>query len=126
VTFRGLGLIAIGGVFGTLGRALLSGYTSRLLGTGFPYATSLVNVLGCFLFGLVWAFLDKHWPTVPEYKLLLLTGFMGAFTTFSTYLFETHALLLEARLMAAGANLLIQNALGLLALYGGLTLARAF
>lgn len=117
-------LIALGGALGTLGRLGLSALTQRLAGPSFPLGTVSVNLVGCFLFGLVWAITEERAQTPPEVRLLVLTGFMGAFTTFSTFVFDSSQLLTTGRTLAFAANVLVQNAAGLGLLTLGLTLGR--
>ena len=114
-------------VAGGLGAGSRYGLTlliQRGLGQDFPWGTFIVNVLGCLLFGLAFAAFNKR-AVRPEVALVVLTGFMGAFTTFSTYWFETSQLLQSARYGAAALNFLGQNALGLAGLSLGLMLGRA-
>lgn len=120
-----LALLALAGGLGSLSRYGLAGLVQRLHGGSYPLGTAVVNILGCLLFGLAWAAADKrmHWET--EFRLIVLTGFMGAFTTFSTYIFETGTLHRDGQWGALALNLLGQNALGLAALFLGLSLGRA-
>ncbi len=120
---KGLWLV-LAGSLGTLCRAYLSAGASRLWGTEYPWGTSLVNVFGCLLFGLVWALAERGLPGSASVRYIVLTGFMGAFTTFSTYLFETSAMLASGRLGVALVNLVAQNVLGLGAIMGGMALGR--
>ena len=69
--------------------AALSGLVQRLAGERFPLGTMAVNLLGCLLFGFVWGYLEGRVGLSPQTRTIVLTGFMGAFTTFSTYAFET-------------------------------------
>ena len=117
-------LLAISGSLGTLARAGVSAMVPRLVGGGYPWATTIVNVVGCLAFGFVWAFAEKGLPASADARYIVLTGFMGAFTTFSTYLFETHALLSSGRIGIALLTLSVQNLLGLAAIVGGLLLGR--
>jgi CrcB protein len=133
-------LIMIAGGVGALARhALGSGVQDAMqawLGTAsttggeraawgaFPWGTLAVNLLGCFLFGLVWAAAaQRDWLT-PTVRAVALTGFMGAFTTFSTYAFDSAHLLEEGRWIEAAANLGGQVVLGLVAMFLGLALGR--
>lgn len=118
-------LIVFGGALGTLARASLSAFVQRIAGAGFPWGTVAVNLLGCFLFGFVWAVTEQYTRFATELRLALLTGFMGAFTTFSTFAFDTVDLGRAARYAAFGGNLLLQNLGGLTCLVIGLALGRA-
>jgi fluoride exporter len=82
-------LLAIAGMAGTLARYWLSGAVQRLCGASFPWGTLAVNILGCLLFGFVWTLAEEWQVITEESRLVILTGFMGAFTTFSTFAFDT-------------------------------------
>ena len=114
----------LAGAVGTLCRWGLQGYVQRLSDRPFPYGTLVVNALGCFLFGLVWALAEERLVIRPETRVILLVGFMGAFTTFSTFAFETGAFLRDSQWMMAAANLAAQNVLGMLCLFAGLVVSR--
>ena len=94
----------IGGVSGTFARYLLSGATYRVMGQDFPYGTLAVNVLGCFVMGLLSGFANKKFLIGEDLKLLLMVGFCGAFTTFSTFIFETDNLLKDGEFAHAALN----------------------
>ncbi len=107
-------LIALAGGLGSLCRYGLGGVVQRLGGAGFPWATLAVNLLGCFLFGLVWTAATERGLLSAEARLVILTGFMGAFTTFSTFGFETVQLARDGQWLLAGANVAAQVVLGAL------------
>jgi CrcB protein len=88
-SLRDIGLLAVGGVLGTFARAFLSHMITRTYGTWLPWGTITVNVLGCLLFGFAWSLIEDKLGGSVAAKFFVLTGFMGAFTTFSTYMFET-------------------------------------
>lgn len=117
-------LIAIGGTLGTLGRYGLGGLVQERAGSAFPWGTVAVNLLGCFLFGLVTAVVAERASIEPGARALLLVGFMGAFTTFSTFMYETARLVQDGQYLWAGGNLLLQNAAGIVAVVAGLALGR--
>lgn len=119
-----LGLIALAGAAGTLARYWLSGLVYDLVGREFPWGTAAVNILGCFLFGLVWELGGERMIIRNETRAIILTGFMGAFTTFSTFIFESGAFLEDGRVLPALANVGFQTVVGFAALFGGLMLGR--
>ncbi len=114
--------IGLAGGLGALSRYGLAGVVQRLAGTGFPLGTAVVNVFGCFLFGLIWTLIEERMILPPDVKPYVLTGFMGAFTTFSTYTFETGNLLFASQWGLALANILGQTVLGLVFLFLGMGL----
>lgn len=118
--------LALAGALGTLARAGLTRVVQRALGLGFPWGTVAVNLLGSLAFGLVWAATERRLDAAPEARLYALTGFMGAFTTFSTFVFDSATLVQEGRIGAALANVALQNLLGLACVGIGLWLGRAF
>jgi CrcB protein len=119
-----LAYLALAGALGTLARYVLAGATHKWLGGAFPWGTALVNVLGCFLFGVVWAIAGERGTIGPEMRTILLVGFMGAFTTFSTFVFETSQLLSDAELLVGLANITFQVVTGLGVFYLGLAIGR--
>jgi fluoride exporter len=124
--FERLAWLAFAGALGTLARYGLSSAAQRWADTGFPLGTLVVNVTGCLLFGIVWSLAQTRTSLGLQTQFIILTGFMGAFTTFSTFAFETSELLATGHWMMALINLAIQNLLGLGAVFAGSTLGRMF
>lgn len=118
------GLLALAGALGTLCRYGASGIVQKLAGAGFPWGTFFVNALGCLLFGFVWTLAEDRLLISGQTRFILLTGFMGAFTTFSTFAFESGALAREGEWLLAAANVLGQNLLGVFCVFAGLALGR--
>lgn len=117
------------GIFGGLGcvaRFLASDWTYQLVGRGLPYGTLLVNVVGSFLLGLLMTFGMRSTLLSPELRLGLTVGFMGGFTTFSTFSYETLRLLEEGSFWHAGANILLNVLLCLFSAMLGVLVARQF
>ena len=85
--------LILGGAGGTASRYLLSSLIHETFGTAFPLGTLAVNLIGCFLIGLFDAFAEEKLLISLPARLFLVTGFCGAFTTFSTFILETHYLL---------------------------------
>jgi len=117
-------LIALAGACGTLCRYWLSGLVYDLMGRDFPWGTWAVNIAGCFLFGLVWILAEERGFLSAQARILILTGFMGAFTTFSTFIFESGGLLNDGQWLKLALNLAGQNLVGFAALYLGTGLGR--
>lgn len=86
--------------------------------------TFVVNIVGCLLFGFIWALADERMVISGETRFLILTGFVGSFTTFSTFSFETQALLRDAQWMLAVINIVGQPLLGIPAVLLGMALGR--
>ena len=126
MTLTKLACLGLAGAAGTLARFWMSeGVKNSVLST-FPWGTWAVNILGCFLFGLVWVLAEERLLVPTEFRFFALTGFMGAFTTFSTYMFESVDLLRHDALLPAIANLVGQNVVGFAAVIAGMALARLF
>jgi CrcB protein len=119
-----IALIALAGACGTLCRYWLSGLVYDLMGRDFPWGTWAVNIAGCFLFGLVWILAEERGFLSAQARILILTGFMGAFTTFSTFIFESGGLLNDGQWLKLALNLAGQNLVGFAALYLGTGLGR--
>ena len=119
-----LALLALAGAMGTLARYGLAGFVQRISGVSFPWGTVVVNICGCFLAGLLWSLFENRMTVSGETRTIVLVGFMGAFTTFSTLILETNDLLRSTEWLHAVANLTIQNGIGLLALFIGIALGR--
>ena len=117
-------LIALAGAAGTLARWWLSGAVYAVMGREFPWGTAAVNILGSFLFGLVWILAEERMYMSGETRIILLVGFMGAFTTFSTYIFESSALASDVQWLRLGANMFGQVLVGFAALRLGFVCGR--
>lgn len=117
--------IAIGGALGALARYGLSGWIHARLGAGFPWGTLGVNVLGSFLIGFGLSYL-QHTALPPEAREFLAIGLLGAFTTFSTFTWETAALLQDGEWARAGLYAGGSLGLGLAAVLAGLGLTEAY
>jgi CrcB protein len=116
--------ISIAGVLGTLSRYGLSSLVQRLSGAGFPFGTLLVNVLGSLAIGFVMQ-LGLSTDLIPRSLRIAATiGFMGAFTTFSTFSYETVSYLQDGAWLLASLNILLNLALCLSATLLGMALGR--
>lgn len=120
-----ISLIALAGAFGTAARFCLFGLVQHFAGPQFPWGTWVVNLIGSMLFGFVWTLADDRILVGDEKRLIILAGFMGAFTTFSTLAFETIRLLQEAKYFLAGIHLVGQNVFGVACMIMGMALGRS-
>jgi CrcB protein len=110
-------VIALGGAIGSVARYLFSTSILRMTGTLFPAGTFAVNVVGCAVFGAIAGAAEQRVPLGPELRAFLLIGIVGGFTTFSSYAFESFALLRDGQFAAAAVNIVGQVAGGLVALW---------
>ena len=115
-------LVMVGGSLGAASRYGVGLLTARLWGTGFPWGTMVVNLAGCFIIGLLFALADRSRLLTPDVRLLLITGYLGALTTFSSFSLETVNAGRSGLTLHALANILINNAGGLALTYLGLRL----
>ena len=118
--------VALGGAFGAVVRFLVSTGLYQWLGRGFPYGTLVVNVVGSFLIGLLTeALILQRVAITLEYRAAILVGFIGAFTTFSTFSLETLYLIEQGSLTKAGLNIVVSVLGCLLAVWIGLLCGRS-
>jgi len=100
-------LVAVGGAIGSVLRYYVSQWALRLAGPAFPWGTLTVNVVGCFVIGVFAEMIIRRFDASPELRLLLITGFLGGLTTFSSFSAEVVTLLLGGRpLLALGTSML--------------------
>jgi len=113
-------LVMLGGSLGAASRYGIGLLTSKLLGTNFPWGTLTVNLSGCFIIGLLFALADRVHLLTPDVRLLLITGYLGALTTFSSFTLETVNAGRAGLTLQALTNILINNLGGLTLTYIGL------
>lgn len=119
-------LIGLGGGIGSIFRYLTSVVISKYFHSNFPLATLVVNILGCFLIGLLLGLFDRHQLTNPSLKFLFLTGFCGGFTTFSAFASENIILFQSGYSLTAFLYIAISILVCLFAVWLGLNLIKAF
>jgi CrcB protein len=111
-------LVFLGGGLGSVVRYLAGLSFSKSINT-FPYQTFLVNVIGSLLIGLLLGYFNTQESTSPQWKLLLVTGFCGGFTTFSTFSFETISLIKTNQIGTAFLYVMLSLIIGIVATYIG-------
>ena len=116
--------IAAGGSLGAVMRYVMSTGIHNWLGRGFPYGTLVVNVLGSLLMGMLYELFLQRLSVSPEIRGVLLIGFLGAFTTFSTFSIETINLVEQGYLLKAVTNILASVILCVLAAWCGMQVVR--
>ena len=121
--WRQMLIVAAGGAVGSVARYRLSGgVLQHAIDWRFPLGTFVVNVLGCLMVGLLAGLAVKEDFFSTDVRLLLFTGLMGGFTTFSAFGLETFYLLRRGEYLIAGGNMVLSMAVGMLALFAGFQL----
>jgi len=116
--------ISLGAIVGANARYWMGRSALRLLGPVFPYGTLAINVLGSFILGFFMIWTTERVLVDPRWRLLIAVGFCGGFTTFSSYAFESVALMEQGQWLLVGSNFLANNVLTLAAALAGMALAR--
>ncbi len=116
--------IAIGGAFGAVARYWLTELSSTLLGSDFPYGTLAVNVLGSFCLGFVFVMLVERNLVGPVWRAAIMVGFLGAFTTFSTFSLQAFDLFQQARFLAGSGYIVGSVVASLIAVGTGMLMAK--
>lgn len=116
--------IGLGGAIGSIARYGCQRWINGLYPQSFPLGTFLVNITGCFLIGLFWGLSFRNFAHMESWKLFLMTGLCGGFTTFSAFTLESVGLLKEQKTGVFFIYILSSVILGLLATYGGMKISR--
>jgi fluoride exporter len=113
-------MVALGGAVGSLARWQLASLVTRAAGDyKFPLGTFVVNVIGCLIMGALAGYAAKHGEFSTNARLLLFTGLMGGFTTFSAFGLETFELMRRGQVLIAGSNVVLSVVLGVVGLWVG-------
>lgn len=117
-------VISVGAVVGANARYLLSRFTAKMLGPAFPYGTLVINVVGSAIVGFFMVWATERVLLDPRWRLLVIIGFCGSFTTFSSYAFESMAYFEQGQWALMFGNILSNNVLCLAGTLAGMVLAR--
>ena len=115
-------VIGIGGFLGANTRYLVAGWAARRFGATFPYGTFIINISGSFILGFFMAFLRDRAFIHPNYRLFFAIGFLGAYTTFSTFTYESLRLLQDGSILLGFTNILASIIIGLVGVFIGFML----
>ena len=118
-------VISLGAILGANARWFISRYAARVLGPVFPYGTLFINVTGSFIVGFFMIWASERVLLDPRWRLLIVIGFCGSFTTFSSFAFETMAYFEQGQWLLLFTNFVANNLLCLTAVLAGMALARA-
>ena len=117
--------VGIGGFLGSISRYYVGGLVHRYLDKPwFPYGTLAVNIIGCLVIGFLSGLAEDYQVFSPETRLIVFIGFLGGFTTFSTFGFETFQFLRDGQLLAMVSNISLHLFFGLGAVWAGYTLSK--
>lgn len=117
-------VISIGAILGANVRYWLGGWAAEKFGTSFPYGTLIINVTGSLVLGFFITLITDRFVVDPRWRLIVAIGFLGAYTTFSTYTYESANLILSGQLWTGLLNLFGSSLLGLAAVLAGILLGR--
>jgi fluoride exporter len=117
-------MVSLGAIVGANLRYILSRYAAKVLGPIFPYGTLMINIVGSFIVGWFMIWTTERVLVDPRWRLLIVVGFCGGFTTFSSYAFESMAYFEQGQWALMMINILANNLLCLLAAIAGMALAR--
>ncbi len=118
-------IIGIGGFIGSIARYGMAIWIGQRWGRSFPLGTFVINVSGSFVIGLLMTLFTERLLVNPQWRLLLVVGFLGAYTTFSTFEYETGTLVRDGEWLIAGINVVFSVVAGFIALKLGEVLARS-
>ncbi|MGZ2456362.1 fluoride efflux transporter CrcB [Rhizobium sp. IY2] len=118
-------LVAVGGAIGSLLRYYVGQWALRLMGPGFPWGTLAVNIVGCFVIGVFAELIARKFNASVELRLLLITGFLGGFTTFSAFSLDAISLFERGEAVAGGVYIVASVGLSMAAVIAGLAVMRA-
>ncbi len=113
-------MVAIGGAIGALARFALGTYVGERMNTRFPYGTFFINMSGCFLIGLIMTVLTERTQLSPNWRYFIPIGFIGAYTTFSTFEYEALTSMQSGQFAAAALNVILSVTIGFFMVWLGM------
>ncbi len=117
-------IISVGAILGANARYFISRHAAKLLGPTFPYGTLFINVTGSMIVGFFMVWATERVLVDPRWRLFVVIGFCGSFTTFSSYAFESMAYFEQGQWLLMWTNIMTNNMLCLLGVLAGMALAR--
>jgi len=124
-TIKDMLVISLGAIFGANARWIVSRSLAKAISPWFPYGTLVINVSGSFIVGFFMIWATERVLLDPRWRLLIVVGFCGAYTTFSSFAYETMAFFEQGQWVLMATNFVSNNLLCLIAALGGMALARA-
>ncbi|MBO0721981.1 MAG: fluoride efflux transporter CrcB [Blastocatellia bacterium] len=119
-------VVALGGALGAIARYWLGGFISSRLPMQFPLGTFIINATGSFIIGFFLTMVSQRITINPNWRFLIAVGFVGAYTTFSTFEYETFKLIEDGNILIAALNVILSLTLCFIAVWLGVTAARKF
>jgi CrcB protein len=118
-------MVGVGGFLGAIARFGLAAYIGNKMGTRFPYGTFVINISGSFLIGLILTLLTERTHLSPNWRYLIPVGFIGAYTTFSTFEYETLRVFQDGQAAVAFLNVGLSVCIGFIAVWLGVVVGKA-
>jgi len=118
-------LVGMGGFIGSISRYYSQQIISKSFPSALPYGTLIVNIVGCFLIGIIYALSEKGNILTPEWRIFLATGFCGGFTTFSTFSYESINLINDGEWFNVSLYVAVSVIIGFLSTYLGISLIKS-
>lgn len=117
-------ILAISGAAGTVARYTIGGWAQQICGSQFPFSTFIVNALGCLAIGFLGTLADEKAFFSPDLRVAMILGFLGAFTTYSSFAYETWAMFKNGEFLFAALNIFVTFMICFACLFLGVLLAR--